>query len=359
MDLTPMGLRRKPFRSTPDTECYYASSSHENALAELNQFLLDSEPIALLTSEPGLGKTLAGYRLLENLPTGYRAVLLTNSHLRKRVDLYQAMLFDLAIPYHRLTEQEARLAWVESCLNYYQSGGQTLIVIDEAHHLSPDTLEELRLLSNLDGKESKAVQILLLGLPELLQTLQQPAFNHLRQRVVTKCHLEPLTEEESIDFLCHQVRVCGGKPERFFEEEVLEILVHCCKGVPRLLNQAAALATKLALLNDCITVDVEAALEAVNRLGLDQEPPASQVDTEPELYPIAEMVSHSEPPMAEDVLDDLPPKTIPFLPPVILPIDGPPTYSFSGSDEPDGPELIGPKRPGRVDLWGQSLDRYA
>ena len=97
----------------------------------------------------------------------------------------------------------------------------------------------------------------------------------------------------------------------------------------------------------------------MNRLGLDQEPPASQVDTEPELYPIAEMVSHSEPPMAEDVLDDLPPKTIPFLPPVILPIDGPPTYSFSGSDEPDGPELIGPKRPGRVDLWGQSLDRYA
>ena len=89
--------------------------------------------------------------------------------------MLQAILFDLGLPYQGLTEQVARLAVTDSCLDFYREGGKTLIVVDEAHHLAADVLEELRLLSNLEGKDGKAVQVLLVALPVIEETLDKPA----------------------------------------------------------------------------------------------------------------------------------------------------------------------------------------
>ena len=256
-------------------------------------------------------------------------MLLTNSHVNRNGDLLQAILYDLGLPYQGLTEQVARLAVTESCLEFYRQGGKTLIVVDEAHHLHPDVLEELRLLSNLEGKDGKAVQVLLVALPEIDRALEMPSMAALRQRLTSRTRIEPLEADESAEYLRHQVQVAGGNPERFFGDDVLDILTHAAHGVPRILNQVAHAAMVLAEEGGQDCVDAEAAVEAVTRLGLDPATDAETLATDEEpvrLKPgrVATMAAESEPlPVAEPARP-----TIPFSP-VILPIEnGPPTYVY-------------------------------
>jgi type II secretory pathway predicted ATPase ExeA len=356
---TRFGLRRRPFRPTPDTDSYFPAATHETALRQLRRALDDDEGVALLTGEPGTGKTLVARKLLEDLDETVRVVLLTNSHVSRNGDLLQAVLFDLGLPYQGLTEQVARLAVTDSCLDFYGEGGKTLIVVDEAHHLAPDVLEELRLLSNLEGKDGKAVQVLLVALPAIEETLARPALGALRQRVTVRSRLEPLDVDESADYLRHQVSAAGGKPDKVFGEDVLDILAAAGGGLPRVLNQAAHAAFVLADEAGQSRVDAEAAVEAVTRLGLDPaaeaETLATDVDEPVRLVPgPSPEPAPSRPSVA---LADPPRNTIPF-PPVILPIeDGPPTYVY-GDDLSDEPDLIGPNRPGTArDPWAGPSDR--
>jgi len=354
------GLRRRPFRPTPDTDSYFPAETHEAALNRLRRALDDDESLLLLTGESGSGKTLIARRLLEGLDEHVRCVLLTNSHVTRNGDLLQAILFDLGLPYQGLTEQVARLAVTESCLDYFRDGGKTLIVVDEAHHLSADVLEELRLLSNLEGKDGKAIQVLLIALPEIGHTLDKPAMAALRQRLTTRARLEPLDVDESADYLRHHVLAAGGHPDRLFGEDVLDILTHAAGGLPRVLNQAAHAAFALADEAGQTSVDAEAAVEAVTRLGLDPAAEAEMLATDAEpvrLIPALRKAPEPVPEKSEAVAVADPPRTtIPF-PPVILPIeDGPPTYVY-GDELEDEPDLIGPNRPASNGPWPGPSDR--
>src|SRR5207245_1391846 len=153
-------------------------------------------------------------------------------HVSRKGDLLQAILFDLGLPYQGLTEQVARLGVTESCLDFYDEGGKTVVVVDEAHHLAVDVLEELRLMSNLEGKDGKAVQVLLVALPVIEETLSKPALTALRQRLTVRARLEPLDPEESAEYLRHQVEAAGGNPDKLFGEDVLDILADAGRGVP-------------------------------------------------------------------------------------------------------------------------------
>ena len=126
MDYTRFGLRRRPFRPTPDTEFYYPATSHEGALDQLRRGIADDEGLLLLTGDPGLGKTLLARRLLETLEEPIQSVLLTNGHLATNSDLLQAVLFDLDLPYQGLLEQASRLAITASLLERFQTGGPKL-----------------------------------------------------------------------------------------------------------------------------------------------------------------------------------------------------------------------------------------
>jgi type II secretory pathway predicted ATPase ExeA len=356
---TRFGLRRRPFRPTPDTDAYFPAATHEAALRQLKRALDDDEGLLLLTGDAGTGKTLVARRLLEGLDEPVRCVLLTNSHVARKGDLLQAILFDLGLPYQGLTEQVARLAVTESCLEHYRQGGKTLVVVDEAHHLSTDLLEELRLLSNLEGKDGRAVQVLLIALPEIESAIDDPNLLLLRQRLTVHAKLELLAPDESADYLRHQITCAGGKPERLFGEDVLDILTHAGGGIPRVLNQAAHLAFVLADEAGQSRVDAEAAVEAVTRLGLDPAAGAETLATDEEpvrLVPAPDPERSAVHATAAAVAD--PPRTtIPF-PPVILPIeDGPPTYVY-GDEADEEPDLIGPNRPGAArDPWAGPSDR--
>lgn len=268
MTETHFGLTRRPFRAGPDHEAYYPATGHEQALAQLLHAVGDGEGLAVLTGQPGTGKTLLCYCLLERLGQDVTVAFLTNSHVAGRAGLLQAILYDLAQPYEPRGEQELRLALTDFLLQNYSAGRRTVLVLDEAHHLTPDLLEELRLLGNLEGRKGKALQVVLAALPEIEERLSSHELSAFRQRLAVRTRLEPLDLHEAADYLVHHLRRAGAQPERVMTDEALEVLARAGQGVPRLLNRAAHQALALAVAAEADIVDAEVALEAVAMVGL-------------------------------------------------------------------------------------------
>jgi type II secretory pathway predicted ATPase ExeA len=262
------GFRQRPFRSTPNPEYYYPATGHEQALADVLMALRDEEGLAVLIGAPGMGKTLLCHCLLERLGPDITVSFLTNSHVADRTSLLQAVLYDLSLPYLDRTEQELRLALTDFLLNNYSTGKRAVLVFDEAQNLPAEILEELRLLGNLEGRNGKAVQIVLSAQPRFLETLEETRVEAFNQRVALRARLYPLDVHEAADYLVHQLRAAGAQPEKVMTDEALDILARATKGVPRLLNRAAHQALCLAHAAESDCVDAEAALEALALLDL-------------------------------------------------------------------------------------------
>jgi type II secretory pathway predicted ATPase ExeA len=277
------GLKRRPFPPTPDTALYYPATVHETALAALTRGLAEEEAFVLLTGAPGTGKTLLGYVLIERLDGKTATAFLSNSHFADRSALLQAILYDLSLPHEAATEQLLRLRLTEHLLENCAEERRTLIVIDEAHHLSADLLEELRLLANLADGGNKAVQFVLIAQPSILATLRQAALGSLHQRIAVRPVLGALEVEEAYDYLLHHLRSAGGKPDKIFDENAFEVLARGTHGIPRCLNQAAHQALTLADDGEMAKVDAEAALEALTQLGFAGEENADSEQTHPNI----------------------------------------------------------------------------
>ncbi|MCS7045679.1 MAG: AAA family ATPase [Gemmataceae bacterium] len=262
------GLKHRPFPTTPDTAYYYPATPHETALAPLVRAIRDKEGLALLTGDPGTGKTLLGQLMLERLGDNVVTAFITNTHLADRAALLQALLFDLGLPYADGTEQVLRLRLTEAVLNHCREGRRTVAVIDEAQHLSPDLLEELRLLGNLEAGSEKAFQVVCLAQTPIAATLKLPEMTPWKQRLAVHVHLGPLSVEESFDYLRHHIRLAGGNPEKIKDEAGVGTRARATHGIPRLLNQAAHHALVLADAAAMDRIDVEVAIEALAAIGL-------------------------------------------------------------------------------------------
>jgi type II secretory pathway predicted ATPase ExeA len=284
------GLTQRPFRPTPDRDAYYPATSHEQALAPLRQAIADGDAFALLMGEPGTGKTLLCHRLLEGESAA--TAFLTNSHFPGRAGLLQSILFDLALPHDVGGEQALRLALTDFLLKNLAQERRTLLIVDEAHHLTPDLLEELRLLSNVESGRRKALQIVLSAQPSFEKLMATGTLGAFRQRVAVRCRLEPLGRHESADYVAHQLRLAGGKPEKIFTDEALDVLARATAGVPRLLNQAAHQSLTLACHAGVKPADAEVVMEACGVLDL-------AVDEPPEEAALS-VVSTTPPPLPDD-----------------------------------------------------------
>lgn len=273
------GLQRRPFPTTPDSSLYYPANPHERSLSILLRALREEEGLVLLTGEPGTGKTLLGQILLERLGEEVQSAFLPHTHFPSRAALLQAILFDLGLPYEEGHEQILRLRLTEAVLKACSENKRTVVVVDEAHLLDIDLLEELRLLGNLEAGR-KAFQVVCLALPTLLTTLRNPRLACWNQRLAVRAILEAMDLEEATDYLLHHVRSAGGRPEAIFDDYGLNILAQGCRGIPRLLNQACHRAFHLAAEAEQDRIDTEVALEALAELGLNGETEA-EIDPQP------------------------------------------------------------------------------
>ena len=266
---THFGLRQRPFRSTPDAGAYYPATAHEGALDLLRRAVADDEPIALLTGEPGTGKTLIAGQFLDRLGEDVSRVFVTNGHLLRRADLFQSILYDLGLPYEGRSEQELRLTLTDRLLTDFAEGRRTVIGLDEAHHLPADLLEELRLIGNLETPRGRMVQTILVAQPTIHETLRRPDLAALRQRLTAKAELGRLTPDESTDYVLHQLRIAGARPDALIDDEALTLLARASAGLPRVLNQIAHAALTLTCTAGAGRVDAEGVLEAVAQLGIE------------------------------------------------------------------------------------------
>lgn len=268
MDWSYFGMTRRPFRAAVDTGSYFPAAAHEAAASVVATAFARQEPIVLLDGVSGTGKTLVARRWLESLPPEAPRVVLPNTHATRPSDLLQAILFDLNQPYQGLTEQELRLAVTAQLLSAAETGHPTVLLVDEAQHLSHAALEELRLLGNIETRGGAVLFAMLVAQPTLRNNLARPAYKPFEQRVAARYKLDPLSPEDSAAYLRHQVKAAGANPAKVFDGDAVALLVESCGGLPRVLNRVAAVAAEVAVEAEAATIDVEAVLEAQSRLGV-------------------------------------------------------------------------------------------
>lgn len=263
---TMFELRRRPFASTVDIESYYASPRHEAALAVLQGCVTSFEGIGVLTGPTGTGKTLLSHLLLESLELNYSTIFVTNTHPTGVAAFYQAMLYDLSVPYEETNEQTLRLRLMDHLVRQFSAGQRTLLMVDEAHHLTIEQLEELRMLTNLEGRQERAIQILLFGGEGLLTTLRRTELDPLRQRIAAFGKLEPLDAEQTVEYVRCRIAKAGGSADTIFTAGALSEICERAEGIPRRINQLCHRALTNAWQSRSGTVDTLDIVEAAKQL---------------------------------------------------------------------------------------------
>lgn len=245
----------KPFAMNPDPEFLYPSSEHLTALTLLEYAIETQAPFCLLTGDIGSGKTTVLRRHLRTLGDRFTVGLISNTHDQFR-SIHPWALSSLGIAPHDDSDIAQYEALIDFFVREYGKGRRTLLVVDEAHNLTPTLLEELRLLSNVNSEKDISLQVLLVGQPELRDKLTQPELEQFAQRVSVDFHLRPLSLQDARAYIEHRLKVAGGDPALFHHEAIA--FVHArTGGVPRLINQLCDLALVYAFAEQRRGVDLQ------------------------------------------------------------------------------------------------------
>jgi general secretion pathway protein A len=249
------GLTVKPFAITPDPAFLYLSREHAMALTMLEYGLESQAAFSLLTGDIGSGKTTLVRALLRQLGGQVVVGLISNTHGRFR-SIQGWALSALGIVPGDDSEIAVYEALVDSFVREYSKGRRTLLIFDEAQNLSIETLEELRLLSNVNSEEDLVLQILLVGQPELRDKLSRPELRQFAQRVSVDFHLKPLNLQETHSYIHHRIKMAGGD-SALFSAEAIEFMYARTNGVPRLLNHLGDFALVYAYADGRTFVDAD------------------------------------------------------------------------------------------------------
>jgi len=234
--LDHFGLSELPFGITPDTSFTVITRSHQEALNTLLVALNSGEGFIKITGEVGTGKTLLCRRLLQALPAGSISAYLPNPYLAPRT-LLLALAEELGLAVSIDCDDYHLLQSVNRALMAHAAAGtQVVVCIDEAQAMPLETLESLRLLSNLETEKRKLLQIILFGQPELDRKLAEPSVRQLLQRIAFHYRLSGLDRQEVDNYLAHRLRVAGYRGEGVFGPRAVRCLQRASRGTPRLLN---------------------------------------------------------------------------------------------------------------------------
>jgi general secretion pathway protein A len=248
------GLNEKPFAITPDPRYLYMSARHTDALAHLFYGISESGGFIQLTGEVGTGKTTLIRSLLEQLPEKADIALILSPQLTT-IEFLQAIIDELHCPPSAERTVKAQIDALNAHLmEAHAAGRRVVLIVDEAQTLSPELLEQVRLLTNLETAKQKLLQIILIGQPELRDVLDRSDMRQIAQRITGRYHLEPLAKVDTEAYVEHRLRVAGAQRD-IFTAGAVRALHRCSRGIPRLINVIADRALLAGYTRDRRTID--------------------------------------------------------------------------------------------------------
>lgn len=236
MYLNYFGLSDNPFSIAPNPDYLYMSPRHQEALAHLTFGLRESGGFVMLTGEVGTGKTTVSRKLLQQLPDNTQVAMILNPTL-SAIELLASICDELKIRY--LKKQASLKYFTDKILTKlttnHHNGLNTVLIVDEAQHLLPEVLEQLRLLTNLETNREKLLKVVLIGQPELQQLLKRNELRQLAQRITARYHLLPLSSSEVSNYISHRLSVADGNAH-IFSKPTIQAIYQITGGIPRVIN---------------------------------------------------------------------------------------------------------------------------
>jgi general secretion pathway protein A len=252
------GFSENPFNISPDPEFLYRSPQHEEALANLIYGVRSRKGFIVLTGEVGTGKTTMLECLRDYLESQrIEFAFIFNSRLTPD-QFFEMMAYDFDLQCDRKSKPEILFALNALLIQQAECGRTSVLIVDEAHNLDWEVLEEIRLLGNLETRQGKLLQIILAGQPELDRKLDAANLRQLKQRIVLRCSLNPLTPEEVVAYIETRLARAGMPNQSVFPPDVMEEVYKRSRGIPRLINLLCdnLLVTAFAMEQRVTTVDM-------------------------------------------------------------------------------------------------------
>ena len=273
---TYFGLKENPFSINTDPRYLYMTQRTQQALSCLAYGIESRKGFILLTGEVGTGKTTLLNKLLDSLhQQGVATAFVFNARLSES-QFFDYMLADFGIACKSRMKSRVLFALHQWLLNRYQAGEQTVLVVDEAQNLSRQTLEEIRLLTNMETSTEKLLHIVLAGQPELEEKLDQRELRQLRQRIALRAQTLPLTPEETCGYILERLRIAGSNGEQVFSPAAIEAVHRHARGIPRVTNMLSEHALVRAFLEQRKPVPAEIVDDVARDFKLDEAEESSE-----------------------------------------------------------------------------------
>ncbi len=252
--LESFGFKERPFTLVPDPSFIYWSEQHKRAFSVLEFGVLSRAPITMVTGAVGCGKTTLLRQLLKTIEGNSVVGLISNAQ-GDRGELIQWVLHALGVKFDEGLGYVGQFQILQDFLiQTYAEGKRVVLIFDEAQNLSQNSLEELRMLTNINSNKDELIQLVLVGQNELREVIKRPELRQLAQRIAASFHLRPLSESAVHDFIVHRLRIAGGSGEEF--DEAARTLIHqVSQGIPRLINQICDMSLLYAWSADAGVVD--------------------------------------------------------------------------------------------------------
>jgi general secretion pathway protein A len=230
------GFTESPFNLSPDPAFFFRSEQHEEALANLVYGVQARKGFIVLAGEVGTGKTTMLECLRDYLESQYiEFAFLFNSRVNCE-QFFEMIAYDLNLPCARTSKTEVLFALNQLLVEQAQQGRTVVLIVDEAHNLEWDVLEEIRLLGNLENRNGKLLQIILAGQPELDRKLDAPNLRQLKQRIVLRCNLRAFTLRDAVEYMQSRLEKAGMPNQTVFSDELMAEIHLRAQGTPRLIN---------------------------------------------------------------------------------------------------------------------------